>query len=308
MITNTEELKKYVSVSPNFNFEDFSIYIPKAIRAYVKRYVGDLYKEIDSIEPGEEFYETKAEAKDLLDTAVANFAFYLYTPYISITMDGSGLYVVKNDKRESAPSTMVNDIRRELLRSGHEAMDELLQVLEDNADVFTEWHNDYSTLHKSSLVHSTTEFNKYFNIHNSRQTFLSLKASIINVEDRILSTTFTLDFLEELKGTATGINAQVKSYLQKAIVHGTIAKVCAEGVYEVTPSSIILKFDLLDYERKQTAPFNEQMKNAIISHTDNMNNYLKLAYSLTEDVPGALRTKENINGYKPIITKSILGL
>ncbi|EKB02656.1 hypothetical protein HMPREF9711_03118 [Myroides odoratimimus CCUG 3837] len=308
MILDNQDLEKYLSISPNFDFKSFVIYIPKAIRSFVNRYVGNLYQELKNAESEIEYSDIKIKAKELIDTAVANFAFYLYTPYISVSMDSSGMYVVKTDQRAPISTTQLNDIRRELLRSGHEAMDELLEVLEVNADVFPYWHNHYSTIYRDSLVYSTSEFNKYFNILNSRQTFLSLKPSIINIEDKVIKTSFTANYLESLKGTATGDNKLIKEFLQKAIVHGTIAKVYSEGVYEITPSSIVLKFDLLDYERKQVATLTEQMKNAISSHTSDMNNYLKLAYELAEGVDNALIQKDSSKGYKPIITKSIIGI
>ncbi|WP_313138398.1 DUF6712 family protein [Myroides sp.] len=308
MILDNDDLEKYISISPNFDFKSFVIYIPKAIRSFVHRYVGNLYQELDKAESEIEYSDIKIKAKELIDTAVANFAFYLYTPYISVSMDSSGMYVVKTDQRAPISTTQLNDIRRELLRSGHEAMDELLEVLEVNADVFPYWHNHYSTIYRDSLVYSTSEFNKYFNIMNSRQTFLSLKPSIINIEDKVIKTSFTANYIESLKGTATGDNKLIKEFLQKAIVHGTIAKVYSEGIYEITPSSIVLKFDLLDYERKQVAMLTEQMKNAIASHTDDMNNYLKLAYELAEGVDNALVQKDTNKGYKPIITKSIIGI
>lgn len=308
MILDNQDLQKYISISPNFDFKSFVIYIPKAIRSFVHRYVGNLYQELKNAESDTEHKDIKAQAKELIDTAVANFAFYLYTPYISVSMDSSGMYIVKTDQRAPISTTQLNDIRRELLRSGHEAMDELLEVLEINADVFPYWHNHYSTIYRDSLVYSTSEFNKYFNILNSRQTFLSLKPSIINIEDKVVKTSFTTVYLENLKGTVTGDNKLIKEFLQKAIVHGTIAKVYSEGVYEITPSSIVLKFDLLDYECKQVATLTEQMKNAISSHTEDMNNYLKLAYELAEGVDHALVQKDSSKGYKPIITKSIIGI
>lgn len=308
MINNKEDLKQYLSIAENFDFEDFAIYIPKALRSYIKRYVGNLYNELSTIDDSDPAATIKQEAQTLIDTAVANFAFYLYTPYLSITMDSSGMFVVTSDNRSPITQTQLNDIRRELLRSGHEAMDDLLEVLEINADVFAEWHTNYSTIYKNSLVYSTSEFNQYYNIFNSRQTFLSLKPSIINVEDRIIKTSFTIDFIESFKGTVTGAKKEVKELLQKAIVHGTIAKVYAEGIYEITPSSIILRFDLLDYERKRVAELTEQMKNAIEAHTNDMNSYLKQAFSLCEDLDNALIPKDKNKGYKPIITKSIIGI
>lgn len=307
MIKTKEDFKKYVPVAENFPFEEIQIYFPKAIRAFIKKYVGNLYKELEDIANDDLHKKIKEEAQDLLDTAVANFSYYLYTPYVSVTMDSSGFFVVTNDKRSAITSMQLNDIRRELLRSGHEAMDELLEVLEHNADVFTQWHNNYSTIYRDSLVYSTSEFNKVYNIFNSRQTFLSLKPSILNIEEKMVRSSFNIEFLESLKSTVTGTKKLIKEHLQKAIIHGTVAKVCAEGVYSITPTSIVLKFDLLDYERKQVMEYTQQIKNAIESNTSDMNGHLMKAYEQASTEPGALIENKGV-GYQPIITKSIIGI
>jgi hypothetical protein len=59
------------------------------------------------------------------DEPVTNFGYFLYLPFASVMMDSSGISVVasKTTKQLIRPN---KDIRHELLRSGHEAMDLLL--------------------------------------------------------------------------------------------------------------------------------------------------------------------------------------
>lgn len=315
MIKNTDDLKKHVSVSQNFVFTEFEPYIAKAIRSYVYNYCGNLYKELDKIEVNDPFFDIKTEAQELLDAAVANFGYFLFTPFNSVSMDASGMYTSESATRKGISMFQLNDIRRELLRSGHEAMDILLELLELSADVFPEWHNDYSTLYRDSLVYSTRVFNTHYNIFNSRQTFLALKSSIQQVEDRLLRNTFCNDLLDSLKGRPSGKKEELLSLLRKAIVSATIVKVYSEGIFEITPSGVKLKFDTLPYETIKMVELTQQMKNTIDSLTNDSNLYLKQALELVRDNPtdfdycenGGLIQSKNV-GYKPIITRSVIGI
>lgn len=315
MIKNTSDLKKHVSVSKNFVFEEFEMYIGKAIRSYIYSYCGNLYSELETISETDPFKNIKTEAQQLIDCAVANFGYFLFTPFNSVAMDASGMYTPESGNRKAITMLQLNDIRRELLRSGHEAMDALLELLERNADVFENWHNNYSTLYRESVVYNTATFNKYYNIFNSRQTFLALKPSIQQVEDRLLGGTFCPELLEAIKGEPTGRKKDLKILLQKAIVSATIAKVYAEGIFEITPAGVKLKFDALPYESIHAVELTQQMKNTVTNLTANSNQYLNAAILLVKANPtdfdycnGNGLVSQMSVGYKPIITRAILGL
>ena len=315
MIKSTDDLKKHVSVSKSLVFSEFELYVPKAIRSHIYNYCGGLYKELEAIEPNDPFLEIKEEAQELLDAAVANFGYFLFTPFNSVSMDASGMYTSESATRKGISMFQLNDIRRELLRSGHEAMDILLELLELNADVFPEWHNDYSTIYRDSLVYSTKIFNTYYNIFNSRQTFLALKSSIQQVEDRLLRNTFCNELLDSLKGKPVGKKEELLTLLQKTIVSATIVKVYSEGIFEITPSGVKLKFDTLPYETIKIVELTQQMRNTIESLTNDSNMYLKQAIELVKNNPtdfdycdnGGLIESKNV-GYTAIITRAIIGI
>lgn len=314
MLQTTEDLKKYVSISKGFVFSEFEPYIDKTQRTYLQRYVGRLY--FEEIDANDEHGALRKEAQKLVDCAMANFGYYLFTPYASLSLDASGMYNHESESRTKITVWQLNDIRRDLLRAGHEAMDELLELLEQNATVFVNWHNSYSTIYNELLVNSTSVFQKFYNISNSRQTFLSLQPAIRLVEDKLLKTTFCADLLKRLK--ATDLNereTELKVFLQQAVVYGTVAKVCNEGIFELTATGIKMKFDALDYEKNVPVEKLEQLKSTAENFSADANQILKRAMNFIKENESSFTQcngkpiieKETL-GYKPIITQSIIGI
>lgn len=314
MIHNTQELKQFISVSRNFDFSEFEPYLKRANREFLNKYVGNLYTEIEDLEiENEELYD---EVKDLVHTAIANFAYYLSTPFNSIQMDDSGMANIVNQNRSNLSMGQLNDIRRELLRCAHSAMDSLLEKLEENADHFPNWKTKYSTIYNQYIVNSTNAFQLGYNIHNSRQTYLALQPSIAFVEDRLLNTTFCSELIARLK--QSDLNDQekhLKSLLSKSIIMATVSKVFNEGIFEITSSGIKIKFDALPFEQNIAPAFNEQIKNKVDTFNSNAENYILLAIDYINEnlsnfnqCEGSPIKKSNGGTYETIVTKSIIGL
>lgn len=313
MINSTNQLQQYISVAQNFDFESFEPYLKKANREFLKKYIGNLYNEISDMDIDTDLKETVI---DLVYTAAANFAYFLSTPFNSITMDASGMANVTSQNRSNINVGQMNDIRRELLRSAHSAMDELLEVLENNPDAFPVWHESYSTIYNQYIVNSTSVFQNGYNINNSRQTYLALQPSIQLVEDKLLNTTFCADLLADLKKTTLNTSQKhLKSLFAKAVVNATVAKVYAEGIFEITATGIKMKFDLLPHEQIVPVQITQQLKITVENLNANADQYLKMAVdyikennTLFTQCNGKPIIEKTTAGYKPIITKSILGL
>lgn len=283
ILSNTADLKKYISVSNSFEFSDFTPYINKVANTFTRKYIGDMHIELKDEITGETPEDLKKkQARELIQEVFANLGFYLYLPFATVQMESSGITVTDNDERKSAEWWQIKDIRRELIRSGHYAMDILLAYLEDNKDVFSDWYDKYKTINNELLVSTTFVFDQYFHIYSSRQTFLALQPTIRQVEDQFIHTMFCDELISHLK--QTGLENQnhknLKQTLQKAIVSFTVAKVADVGLFSLDDKGLRLDFDSWIDKNKQPVISNkpsEQLRKLVVEKVAEGNNYLDIA-------------------------------
>lgn len=286
ILETTEDLKKYVSVAQSFQFEDFEPYITKAVNGFTKKYLGNLHVYLkDEVGAPDTSFEIKNEAREHLRNVIANFGMFIYFPFMSVMLDSSGATEVKNDQRQTVSWGREKDMRRELLRSGHEAMDYLLEILEKNPELFVDWTAEFGTINKKLLVHNTATFNEYYHIFNSRQTFLALQPSILQVEDQYLKTMLCPELIEHLKTNVSGISLELKTEIQKAIVAFTVAKVANVGLFLLDENGLRINFDILIDGRKEsisTGKAADQISKLVDEQTNNGSQYLTVARELIE--------------------------
>jgi hypothetical protein len=320
ILDTTVDLKKYISIAESFQFPDFEPYITKAVNAFTKKYVGNLHILLkDESQTPDIHFELKNEAREHLRNAIANFGYFIYLPFASVQMDSSGISVVNNDQRKNAEWWQLKDIRRELLRSGHEAMDYLLALLEKNPDVFPDWTTEFGTINKQLMVHNTATFNEYYHIFNSRQTFLALQPSIRQVEDQYLKTMLCPELVAHLKTDVSGITNEVKAEIQKAIVAFTVAKVANVGLFLLDENGLRVNFETLIDGRKESVSYgkpSDQTSKLVEEQINNGTQYLSVARELIEtnitvfnqcEFPLKKSTSSG-SGYTPYDTPGVLSL
>lgn len=280
MITTLEQFRQYISVTNTFNFPAFSPYLEKAAMTYTVKYVGNLHQSLQNV--GSDEHESISEARNLLDGALANFAMCLYFPFYQITLGNTGPKVNESSNASKPDWWLVKDARRELLRSGHFYIEKLLIHLEENAAHFPDWNTNYKSKYNDFLVNNAITFSLYYEIFESRQTFIALLPSMRKIEDQFIYRFITDEKISRLK-TAEDLTAnekKVKQYLQKAIVHLTIAKVYDQGIFHLDHQGLKLKFDVLPDEKVQAIDYGqaaEQTKRAIETFMADGTNYLMLA-------------------------------
>lgn len=320
ILETTADLKKYVSVAQSFLFEDFEPYITKAVNGFTKKYLGNLHVVLADAAPDSETnYQIKNEAREHLRNAIANFGMFIYFPFMSVMLDSSGATEVKNDQRQRVNWGTEKDMRRELLRSAHEAMDYLLEILESNPNVFPQWTTEFGTVNQKLLVHNTATFNEYYHIFNSRQTFLALQPSIRQVEDQYIRTMLCPELIEHLKTDVSNIDLQVKQELQKAIVAFTVAKVANVGLFLLDENGLRVNFETLIDGRKESVSYGktaDQVSKLVQEQSNNGTQYLAVARELIQenlesftqcDAPLKVSTSSG-TGYTPYDTPGILSL
>jgi hypothetical protein len=318
ILISTQDLKKYISVASNFTFATLEPYITKAINSYTKKYVGNLHVFLkDQSAESEENATIKNEAREHLRSAIANFAYFMFTPYASITMDSSGMSNVQNEKQSPLQNGQMLSIQRELLRSGHESMDLLLEVLEKNINLFTEYAETFQPLNSVLMVKNSTEFQKCYNINNSRQTYLALVPALSFIEDKYIKTLFSSEFITLIKTDANPVIKEINQYIKKAIVAFTISKVYDEGIFNLDASGIKLKFDMLPFEKAQSVDYgrpSDQLKNSVKKQLENGTQYILIVKQLiTENASSfsaipKIYKKDSPKIYQAHNTSGIVGL
>ena len=318
ILTSTADLKQYIAISKNFNFADFSPYINKAVLKFTKKYVGNLHIELENAATGTNA-TIKNEAREHLRNAVANLSLFMDMPLSQVQMDSSGISVATNDNRRSPEWWQVKDIRRELLQSGHEAMDELLKVLEANPTVFTDYAIKFRTINNELIVNNADIFSKYYNINNSRQTYLALQPTIRLIEDKYINKFICNQLFVQLKTPLTGKLNEFKETIQKAIVSFTVAKIANIGLFLLEDKGLRIDFENFMDGRKENPSYGksvDQLEKLSEELTNNGFNYLQLAKEIVKENPTSFTMCEDPLMEKKIVsgsiftydTKGILGL
>lgn len=318
ILESTADLKKYISVADSFVFEDFQPYITKAVNTYTKKYVGNLHEELENEVTGTNS-EIKNEAREHLRNAIANFGFFLHLPLLQVQMNSSGISVIDNEKQKTAEWWQIKDIRRVLLRSGHEAMDLLLAVLEANPSVFTDYTNNYSSVNKELIVSNASLFSKYYNIFDSRQTYLALQPTIRLVEDQYIKTFLCSELITALKSTTTDKVKEVQEAIQKAIVSFTVAKISNNGLFLLNDTGLRVYYESGIDGRKENPSYGKsvnQLKELADELIANGTNYLQIAKTIIETYPDSftqcdtplIKSGTSGTGFKPYTKGGVVGL
>ena len=313
IIKDTDTLLEYLTVNSSVTIETLKPYIKKAERNFLKPLIGAAQFAI--------FDATVTDAitqsgQQLAQEAVANFAYYLGLPILAVQINDSGIHVVDSEHTKTASDKQFKELQRSFKKSGHEALDELLELMEENPTKFDPWiKSDNYTVYKKLLVNKTSIFNSYYHIFNSRQTFVAIRPNIKVCEDQFIEPVIGSGLLTALKTNQTKAHRiEVKKLLQQSIVAFTIMKTVDNGMFILDAKGMHMRFDVLPYEKTVT---NINLKiNDFLVHTKRSKQiegeeYLKLALKIIEDNTDKFseytikETPEHINLTK---TKSIVGI
>lgn len=313
IIKDTATLRNYLSINGSVEHKNIAAYLKKAERNFLKPIIGAAQLASFEAETTDPIIK---EAQELAQEAAANFGYYLYLPIGAVQISDNGIHVVDNENTKTASDKQFKELQRSFKKSGHQALDELLEVMEQSADKFRHWFNsDCHTIYKELLVNKTTIFNTYYHIFNSRQTFVAMRPTIKVVEDQFISPVIGFDLLEALKKNQTKAERkEVKRLLQQSIVAFTIMKTVNNGMFILDAKGMHMRFDVLPYEKTVTN-INLKINNFLI-HTKSSKQiegeeYLKLAKKIIEQNPNKFleyeikKKPDHINLTK---TKSIVGL
>ncbi|WP_421801764.1 DUF6712 family protein [Flagellimonas sp.] len=315
LLKTIQDVKKYVAANASVKFDSLKPYIIQADRKFV---IPACSQELYTVlEPGNSS-DNKEKVYELLREASAHLAMFLYIPIGNVEINDHGIIVESGESSKAAEWWQIRDLRRSFLESGLGAIDDALKIMEANEGDFDEWKgSDSYTLFMELFVKRTDTFNRWFNISNSRRTFLALRPYMLEAhhqyfvgklgKETVARINFTTKPLTELSTElAQGVPFQVMGLMQASLVNYTVAKAIDSGMFEITPSGIYQKLD--DFPGQKTKTLNDVQINRLLSNKILAGEeFFKKAIDIIELNPlefPEYTSKESAQFIKPMDTKS----
>ncbi len=257
LLTSIESFKKYVKVNINSDLKTLQPAIDEAERRYIIPIISqELYALLDEHVNGSGAGED--EKLDALlaqvEIPLASLAYWLHIPSGSVMMDDAGIHVLKTENYQPASQYKTEDLKESYAQTGFDAIDNLLEFLEQNKSDYPEWTESASyTIFHELFISTSKEFSKHYNIGNSRRTFLAIRHIIKHVQEtfvkKIIGDELYAEILQQLEddeesGSGEDIlttpNQTLLSFIRPAIAYLAIADATVELPLEFRNNGIVL--------------------------------------------------------------------
>lgn len=282
LIKNIADLKKYVSVNRNLVWESVKPYIHQAERKYIKIIIGDLLYDdyTTTIPTGNEL-----KAFNLFQEASANLAWFLYLPLANVQITDTGISVTEGTNFKAAAWWQIRDLRRSFLDAGFEAIDEALKIMEANEADFSPWETTEGyTIFKELFVKRTDTFQRWFNINNSRKTFLALRPYVLETHHQYFTSLLNEATITDINSAAEVVHKQVLDLLQAAQVNYAVVKAINSGAFDLSVAGLQPK--LTELPNNKTNTYDENQIHRVKQERQNAaEEYFKKAITLIEANP-----------------------
>ena len=273
LVKNIETVQQYATVNFDFDFALIRPYIIQAERKHIKPAISrELLSALASSSNEEGL---RLDVSQLLEEASTKLALLSYSKTAIISIGDNGLMVSQSNNSKQAEWWQVRDLQRELFKSGTDAIDEALEIMEASPQDFTEWLNsDSYTYFKKLFTRQTQHFQRWHNINNSRLTFQQLRPHLLKVEDKYFKGLLGPETVFQIKNGEQPEEKKALELCQAAQTMLTIAEVADEGLFLMSRSGLFIVSDEVQGESKQGLNGDER-NHLAQKKTQDGNEYLK---------------------------------
>jgi hypothetical protein len=292
MITITEEeLKRYTGVTNSLKPDDLEDTIKTVFNRKVLPYLSQ-----------EQFIVSEGSTSNIhilliesVKRAVCCFAIaHDYMRLVLAVEKGS----IKDKSAKEARATKEDKekSREDYEREGHDSIEDMAKLLEENPSVFTQWRNSASfNTFTLSFVYNSTIFNNWVDINSSRRTYYRLKPHIRRAEDLIISKLIDSSLLQSLitkaqNKTLIPIERKIVEYIQAIVTNHAIADALIKGSVIKDAYNTFTVFDDTSLSKttgNKTAEL-ERLRTAQREYIETANSYADLMQKTISDNQTAL--------------------
>jgi hypothetical protein len=235
-VADTAFAKSYPEGDANTPWAEIEPYTLDACRRYILPYIGrELYDDLAEKATDEaSLTPIQTECLELLRRTVAYYAVMIFYPKKTTFFASSGISQ-SNSNRVSTPSIgAIKFSLWDITRSADMHLDLLLEFLEkqvaDGESYFDIWKNNPAFNRGTTpFFRRTSDLNTYFNIFNSRSTFIALVSHINDICEDIIEPILCNDLFLDLasqitEGAVSPPNAKLLHLIRRAVAPLAIAK------------------------------------------------------------------------------------
>jgi hypothetical protein len=313
LITTISELKKYVSIDPNADIENWQPFINEAQSLYVNdllsdAFVAELQAEYDDVNGDAEALPT--DLKNLfpyLQRTLAYYTILLGIPHLTVTVGDMGIREHNNAESMSASRWKEEKIQLHALTQGDIHADKLLEYLEDksNLTAYATWVASASNTSRSGLLVSNTRIaNQHIRINNSRRLFKKLLPVLETIETRSLPKLVGQQQYDELvdqlkNNTLSANNAKLVAKLQPLVAKRALYENLPYLQVSIGTDGIWLYTEVADLRKKDFLATDSQIKAMRLQLMDGEFGYLSDEQELRQFL------LDNIDNYPLVKTTGV---
>lgn len=235
LFTSIETIQKYLKINKGIDFEKAVLpFEDDAIEKYIIPHLGDatfqLVKNYAEAETPPDDQEHIATLLTYVRRALSRFMLFIASPSLDINIGTTGYTTAETQQAVPASKARVDKFDSSIEKLGWDNIETMLKFLEKNKAHYPEWvASDAYTMHINGLVNTATDFNKEYDIDNSRLQFLKLRPTIRKIEIRYIIPEISKELFDDLveKIRANDLSEDYSwllNLLRIAIVNFTVAQ------------------------------------------------------------------------------------
>lgn len=250
IIKSIEDVIPFVNVDQDLSLNSIMPDIDDKEESVLFPLLGEtLYQDIHSKHNAETptLSEPEKELLKHMQKVVVNLAMSEAIDSLTLSINDNAITVGESDREKQPYKYQVENFRKQLLRRGYGAIQDMLDFLFANTALFPDWaETEISNSQRSLLINSADEFQLYEDIKGNRLTFEALKTIIRDVTNIQIEQVLGDEFLAEIQTAVTNdevtpeINLLLKKYIRFALAKYVIADACDSLPVEIKADGIIV--------------------------------------------------------------------
>lgn len=217
LFRNISDVKKFVGGGANTSMaiESLTPALEMAAQEYVTPWVGDTVWNTMLANYPDSLTTEQEALLPYLQRPVALLAMHEYAKVGNVQFNENGMHRIETEYQKSAYKYQENEYKKWMLEQGFNAIEMLLNFLEDNQVSYPEWSSSYQAKNRALFINTAAIFKENYSKSLSRYTFEMMRTLIEDVELFAIKPLIGTDQYDALK---TAISAKTETSEQSDLI------------------------------------------------------------------------------------------